>query len=162
MKVIVGSSDIELSPDIVYSIAAILATLEPDEGTAIRTNSEGYPASALERLVRSVSARMGRECREFSPTKGGRAAVFHRDYDMVDEATSVHAYFSVGREMSGGTSHVVKAALDRGSEVEAWGMDPSGTLRLIGSQERSDESFERKIEQIHSSVLYQMLEEHGE
>lgn len=156
MKVIVGSSDLELSPDIVYSIAAILATLDPSEGVAIRVSGEGEPASSLERLVRSIAARMGRECREFSPTKGGRAATFHRDYDMVDEASSVHAYFSTGREMSGGTSHVVKAALDKGAEVEAWGMNPDGTLHLIGSQERTEE------EAPHSSILYQMLEEQGE
>lgn len=156
MKVIVGSSDLELSPDVVYSVAAILATLGPSEGTAIRINSEGIPASSLERLVRSISARMGRECREFAPTKGGRAAIFHRDYDMVDEAASVYAYFSPGREMSGGTAHVVKAALDRGAEVEAWGMDPDGKLHLIGSEERSDQG------QLHSSILYQMLEEVGE
>lgn len=156
MKVIVGSSDIELSPDLVYSIAAILATLDPSEGVAIRISGEAEPASPLERLVRSIAARIGRECREFAPTKGGRAATFHRDYDMVDEASSVHAYFSTGREMSGGTGHVVKAALDRGAEVEAWSMDPDGKLGLIGSQERTDEA------QPHSSVLYRMLEEQGE
>lgn len=156
MKVIVGSSDIVLSPDLVYSIAAVLSTLDPTEGVGIRIDGENTPASSLERLVRSLAARMGRECREFAPTKGGRAATFHRDYDMVDDTTSVHAYFSAGREMSGGTGHVVKAALDRGVEVEAWGMDPDGKLHLIGSEERSDEGLR------HSSVLYQMLEGQAE
>lgn len=151
MKVIVGSSDIELSPAIVYSIAGIIAGPGADEPVGIRVSRYREPASPLERIVRRLCGTAGRPCQEWIPEQGGRSSVFRRDYEMVAAASSVYAYFSTDRDMAGGTGHVVKAALDREIQVEAWGVDPTGELHLIGSIDGRESAA--------SALLYQMLEE---
>lgn len=136
MKVIVGSSDLPLSLDIVGLVAAAFAAAPPGEAFGIRVPiDESGPASPVERLVESVATRLDRQVIRFSPTKGGRSAIFFRDYEMVETATEVVAFFSPDREMEGGTGHVVKAALDRGIRVEAYSCQPDGTLVYLGSDE---------------------------
>jgi len=136
MKVIVGSSDLPLSLDIVGMVAAAFASAPPGEAFGIRIPlDESYPASPVERLVESVAIRLDRSVIRFSPTKGGRSAIFFRDYDLVGGASEVLAFFSPEREMEGGTGHVVKAALDRGVKVNAYTCRPDGTLEFLGSDE---------------------------
>ena len=136
MKVIVGSSDLPLSLDIVGLVAAAFAASAPDEAFGIRVpHDDSHPASPVEKLVESVGIRLDRRIIRFSPTKGGRSAIFFRDYDLVGEASEVVDFFSPDREMEGGTGHVVKAALDRGVRVEAYSCQPDGTLVFLGSDE---------------------------
>jgi hypothetical protein len=157
VKVIVASSDLGLSLEIIGEVAAMFATAPPGEAFGIRVPfDESEPASQVERLVESVAARLNRSVIRFSPTKGGRSAVFHRDYDLVDDATEVLAFFSTEREMDGGTGHVVKAALDRGVKVDAYTSRPDGTLAYLGS---SDEAMGRRPQSTPNRVLRQMYEE---
>ena len=136
MKVIVGSSDLPLSLDIVGLVASAFASASPEEAFGIRVPyDEGGPASPIERLVESIASRLDRQVIKFSPTKGGRSAVFFRDYDLVEGASEVVAFFSPDRGMEGGTGHVVKAALDRGVRVEAYSCQPDGTLEYLGSDD---------------------------
>jgi hypothetical protein len=136
MKIVVGSSDLQLSLDVIGQVAAAFAAAPPDEAFAVRVPyDESEPPSAVERLVEGMADRFGRQVIRFSPTRGGRAAVFHRDYDMMFDASEVLAFFSPERDMDGGTGHVVKAALDRGVKVDAYGTRPDGTLVFLGSEE---------------------------
>jgi len=136
MKVIVGSSDLPLSLDIVGMVAAAFAASDPLDAFGIRIpHGSSDPASPVERLVEAVASRLDRQIIRFSPTKGGRSAVFFRDYDLVTGADEVLAFFSTEREMEGGTGHVVKAALDRGVKVNAYACRPDGTLVFLGSDD---------------------------
>jgi hypothetical protein len=150
MKVIVGSSDLELTTEIINVVAAAFG--DPDEPFGIRVpHGQEHPVTPVENLVEAVAERLGRRVIRFRPTKGGRAAVYHRDYDLVTDASEVIAFFSTEREMDGGTGHVVKAALDREVPVEAYTSHPDGTLVLLGSDPGTDASTNK--------VLYQMYEE---
>ena len=154
MKVIVGSSDLPLSTEIVSAVAAIFSEASPAEAFGVRAPfDEDDVASPVERLVESVADKLGRRVIRFSPTKGGRAAIYHRDYDLVTEATEVLAFFSPEREMDGGTGHVVKAALDRGVKVDAYGVRPDGTLVYLGSDDEGVDHHEPNW------VLQRMYEE---
>lgn len=136
MKVIVGSRDLGLSVEIVSAIAALFSELGPGEGIGVRVaHGEDMPASPVERLAEGVARKLHRPVIRFSPSRGGRAATFRRDYDLVEGADHVIAFFSPEREMDGGTGHVVKAALDRDVKVEAYGVGEDGTLLLLGSDE---------------------------
>jgi hypothetical protein len=67
---------------------------------------------------------------------GGRGAVFLRDYDLVSRADLVLCYFDT-TSMSGGTQHVVEAAIDRDTPVYAWGF--SGlSFERVGEFDRED------------------------
>lgn len=134
MRAIVGSSSLPLSVSLISSVAAILAQTDPEE-LAVRASSSGDPASATELLVDQIGQARGRSIIRFSPGPGGRQAVYHRDYDLVESSSAVYAFFDTDNEMEGGTGHVVKAALDRGIPVEAYSITPEDEVRLIGSDD---------------------------
>ena len=67
---------------------------------------------------------------------GGRGAVFQRDYEMVSRADVVLCYFDT-TSMSGGTQHVVEAAIDRETPVYAWGFTGKSFER-VGEFDRED------------------------
>lgn len=134
MRAIVGSSSLPLSVALISQVAAILAQNETED-LAVRTSIAGDPASATEMLVRQVGLARGRTIWTFPPSKGGRQAVYHRDYDLVESSSAVYAFFDTDNEMEGGTGHVVKAALDRGIPVEAYSITPEDEVRLIGSDD---------------------------
>jgi hypothetical protein len=133
MRAIVGSSDLWLTPDVTGSIVAIIATCPAGEPIGIRMSRDGLPASPVEKFTFVLTRTMGREILGFTPDDGGRGATFKRDYELVEHAEAVYAFFSPGNEMEGGTGHVVKSALDREVSVEAYGLDDNGELTLIGS-----------------------------
>jgi hypothetical protein len=136
MKVIVGSSDLQLTVSMVSMVASIFSATPEGEAFGVRVSyEETSAASPVERLVETVGIRTNRAVIRYSPTRGGRAAVFHRDYHLVEGASEVLAFFSPEREMDGGTGHVVKAALDRGVKVDAYSVHPDGTLVYLGSDE---------------------------
>ena len=68
--------------------------------------------------------------------EGGRGAVFQRDYEMVSRADVVLCYFDT-TSMSGGTQHVVDAAIDRETPVYAWGFTGTSFER-VGEFDRED------------------------
>jgi len=158
MRVIVGSHDLPVfSRDILSTIIGFISTADTWEPIAIRSplNSD-EPASVVERIAAIQAEALGHPVIKFKPTKGGREAVFRRDYEMMTDATAVLAFFSPEREMEGGTSHVVKAALDQGIPVEAYSVRPDGTLVYLGSDD-GDPS--RKTGSGPNEVLRRMWEE---
>ena len=158
MKVIVGSHDLPaLHSNVVSAITGFMSTAGPGEAVAIRAALDSdQPASVVERLAMIQAEALGFPVIMFRPTRGGREAVFRRDYEMMVDATGVLAFFSPEREMDGGTGHVVKAALDQGVSVEAYSERPDGTLVYLGSDD-GDPS--RKIGSGPNEVLKRMWEE---
>jgi hypothetical protein len=51
---------------------------------------------------------------------------------------TVFAFFEKGHIMTGGTGNVVRSAIARGRRVEAWEVDPLGTIHYVGSLEGDD------------------------
>ena len=146
-----------LSAELVGAIAAVFSTLDPGEAVGVRVPfGEDRASTPVERLVERVATRLQRRVIRFSPTKGGRAATFFRDYDLVTGASEVVAYFSPEREMEGGTGHVVKAALDRGVKVEAYSVRPDGALVFLGSE---DARTDQQVQPAPGSVLERMWQE---
>lgn len=73
----------------------------------------------------------------------GPGATFHRDNDMVRFADVVLAYFK-GVEMTGGTGHVVQAAIEFGTPVYAWGWKRKGFVRI--GEHDPDEAWAEALE----------------
>lgn len=73
----------------------------------------------------------------FSPRpEDGKGATFLRDVEMVESADLVLCYFD-SMAMSGGTQHVVEAAISKDIPVYAWGLKDSGFAR-IGEWDEGD------------------------
>lgn len=68
--------------------------------------------------------------------RGWPGAVFQRDYELASRADLVLCYFDT-TSMSGGTQHVVEAAIDRETPVYAWGLGADGFKR-VGEYDRED------------------------
>lgn len=72
----------------------------------------------------------------FSPDSGGRDQTYRRDFELVESADEVLAVFHPDHVMSGGTGHVVEAALLRGIPVSAWVAHEDGRFERVGEQDR--------------------------
>lgn len=62
----------------------------------------------------------------YYPDEGGRNQTYNRDFEMVQAADLVEAYFDETAIMVGGTAHVVEAALSRSIPVIAYAVSPNG------------------------------------
>lgn len=129
---IVASSDLTPTPELIAVITGLIGTARKSETIGYRANAAGAPASQIEYLTWVIARSVGRPTQIFKPASSRK--VFERDYQMVDSSRLIVAFFRPGREMQGGTAHVVKAAIDRGVEVEAYSFDESGELILLGSE----------------------------
>lgn len=86
----------------------------------------------FERMMAEIATSLGMAISYCVPDEGGRSAVFERDFEMVERADQVMAFFQPGREMTGGTGHVVEAALMRNKPTEAWTVGDRGELSRVG------------------------------
>lgn len=68
----------------------------------------------------------------FEPEPGGREQTYIRDFELVQSADRVVAYFDSENVMGGGTAHVVEAAMMRDIPVEAWSIDDKGHIERVG------------------------------
>jgi hypothetical protein len=59
---------------------------------------------------------------------------------MVEAADYVEAYFRQDTVMTGGTGHVVEAAIAKDRRVYAWFVDASGRVERVGELEPNDNS----------------------
>lgn len=158
--VIVGSTefsapDLTLPSALVSAILAIVSTLPEDAEVAVRGPKLVEPsrgeqfATVLEEWAWRITSATGRVPQIYRPKEGnGRQGVFLRDYDLVDQAEHVYAYFHPSKVMDGGTGHVVKAALDRNIPVEAWTIDGEGQLVLVGSDDGAPPASPEELAQI--------------
>lgn len=132
MIVVVGSRDVPLTEELAIRLAAILSTTE---AIAIRKSRSGDLSSPLEQLASLIGEKAGLRVVSYCATTAERRSVYLRDYAMVRSSDRVFAVFSPERVMTGGTAHVVKAALDEEIPVEAYTFDEDGTLLFLGSDE---------------------------
>lgn len=152
--VIVGSREMIMpGTEVISAILAIITTTPPTAEIAVRRPAKIMTTtSAVEDLAYRLAQATGRHAQAYEPLAShGRAAVFERDYTMVDQASKVYAFFSPGGVMYGGTGHVVKAALDRGIEVEAWSVNDDGHLYLVGSEDGRDPYTTAMLEAMYKS-----------
>lgn len=129
---IVASKKLTPTPEMVAVVAGLIATAHPGECIGFRCNDNGEPASPIEYLSWVIARSVGRATEQFSPKVFG--GTFKRDYQLATSSRLVVAFFKPGLEMLGGTGHVVKAAIDRMVQVEAYSFDDDGNLILIGSE----------------------------
>jgi hypothetical protein len=129
--VIVGSRSLKATPDVALAIANIMLR-EATDTYGIRGTTQLYVNSEIELAVFQLCLKFSREIQQFTPTGTGRGSVYQRDYQLVEGATRVIAFFPLDHFMEGGTGHVVKAALDRGISVEAYAITDDGSAVLHG------------------------------
>ncbi len=134
MIAIIASSDLWPTPEVVAAVGTVI--LSTEEPVGIRVDKKLNVTSHVEAAVLQIAATVGREVVFFPPQGAGRESVYERDYQLAERSSRVYAYFAPGQEMEGGTGHVVKAALDRGIDVEAFRLDNEGNVELLGSEER--------------------------
>lgn len=115
-------------------VASTLAVLPAGSEVLLRCRANG-DTGTFERVVAAMARGMGIGVRMFAPPAGGRASNYLRDYEIVDEADSVEAYFTDERVMDGGTGHLVEAALNRDRSVRAWRLTPEGRVERVGDHE---------------------------
>lgn len=144
--VIVGSSDMWVSPSMVSSIVALILSTEENSIIAVRgpkrdkvKPGDEEVASSIEKAAFLLAEKTGRQPLVYRPI-GDRSTVFDRDYRLVEGADMVVAYFDPANVMLGGTGHVVKAALDRQIKVEAYTVNDDGELELVGSDDPTIQS----------------------
>lgn len=95
------------------------------------------PAGPLERTVAEMANELGFNVQWCRPAPGGREQVYRRDFEMVEQADGLLAYFALRGVMTGGTGHVVDAAISRNIPTRAFAYDPElGMLTLVGSWDR--------------------------
>lgn len=91
----------------------------------------GSLPGTFERSVAKMAQALDIEVQWHKPEPGGREQVFLRDLEMAGKADRVVCYFAT-EDMTGGTAHVVDAAITRGAPVEAYHVSTDGTLTRIG------------------------------
>lgn len=116
----------------IVSMIARRVLRDPDTEIAIRASTSENPASTIERamieVARICDVRLATYLPRTDARTTSRAAIYHRDYRLVERADLVLAFFSEGSDMGGGTGHVIKAAIDRGIATMAYSVDPDGGL----------------------------------
>ncbi len=138
MIAVVGSRALPLHSELVSAVAAVVAT---DNSFGVRSSIAHTITSSVEAVVVQLAGRVNKTVRIFEPIGAGRDTVYERDFRLVEAATKVIAFFPWDEFMEGGTGHVVKAAIDRGIEIEAYAVTNNGEITLIASDDaevRSD------------------------
>jgi hypothetical protein len=146
--VVVGNHDIDLTRGIASKIAAMMVVMAEEPEFDVFGNPKlisiraprtlPNPASPVESMALRMAQELSLPVAWHRPLNGGRAAVYDRDYSLIEMADRVMAFFREDRLMTGGTGHVVHAALTKGIAVEAWSLSPDGSLYSVGT----DDGFE--------------------
>lgn len=131
MKAIIGSAGVPLTTDVISTIVGLIAM--DQDAIAVRGPMAAGQASPIEDLVYSLGTRTGRTMRVFRPSNGTLRPVPARDANLVGECDRIYAFFEKGHVMEGGTGNVVKLAMRYGRPVQAWEVDPLGTIYYAGS-----------------------------
>src|SRR5258708_38781413 len=134
MLVIVASSDLWVTPEIISIVLGKIVSTDADIGVRVPRGSD-EPTGALERFVAEITEGLGRTVVRNRAWTNKEGDVYKRDCEMVEQAISVLAFFAPDQEMEGGTGHVVQAALARNIPVEAYRMSETGRPELLGSDD---------------------------
>ena len=122
--VIVASSKLSPSPELVAKVASLIASLPKGSEVTVRGTENGLmygPTSPLERAAIILADGMGlRNGCKFPKTGPSRDTVFARDWSLVDNADRVVGFFMEDDPIGGGAGHVIYAAFQKGVQCEAW------------------------------------------
>lgn len=136
MLVIVGSTDLWVTPEIVSIVLGKVAATDAIDTLGVRVpRGSDEPSTMLEKFVAQIGPDLGRVVTRCRASTNKRGDVYRRDYEMVQNARNVLAFFAPDQEMEGGTGHVVQAALARGVPVEAYRLNETGSPELLGSDD---------------------------
>lgn len=119
-----------LAADVQSKMAAM-----PEGSTILLRQAKNSPPSTFEAIVAELAKANGHVVRWMQPRESGRSAVYKRDYELVEAADRVEAYFAIDRVMEGGTGHIVEAAMARECPVYAWSVDTGGLIERVGEIE---------------------------
>lgn len=134
--VIVGSSDLWVTPEIVSIVVGRIAATEAGSVIRVRApRAAPHPVTPLEKLIWEIGPSMDRVVHLVTPSTNKRNGTYQRDYELVENAKGVLAFFAPDQEMEGGTGHVVQAALNKNIPVEAYRMNDDGRPELMGSDD---------------------------
>lgn len=134
MKVVIAGNH-DADPGVVaMDLLTHLAELPIDVIVLLRGPLHGHPG-AIEQLAEGLCRDLSIEVDWRLPRPGeGKEATIYRDFDMVDDADLVIAYFHPERQMEGGTGRVVERALSSETTVIAFIAEEDGPLRLGESE----------------------------
>lgn len=136
MLVIIGSSDLWVTPEVVAIVVARVLAFDPIVPLGVRVpRGSDEPTTMLEQFVVKIAPDLGRVVARCRAISNRREAIYARDWQMVQSARQVVAFFAPDQEMEGGTGHVVTSALARNIPVEAYRMGETGCPELLGSDE---------------------------
>jgi hypothetical protein len=97
--------------------------------------------TGVDALVIEICRIAGRECKTYPIEGPSRGGAFVRDLKLIADADKIIAIFAPDRVMEGGTGHIVNKALDERKEVEAYTIDDTGELVLVGGNNpRTDDA----------------------
>ena len=132
--VVVAGRDVKVNSDIASKVLAQYAAMDDESMIHVRATQSGNIVAPVEQMAAAAAKSFPFQvCTHRPNTIGGRAGIYNRDYQLVDEADLVLAFFTSEHVMAGGTGHVVEAALARNVPVRAWTWDEE--LCLIGSDD---------------------------
>jgi hypothetical protein len=114
----------------VVGVTQVLDHIKRSECVVHLRRPKSGEAGAFERTVAEICSHNDYPVVWHSPLPGGRGAVYVRDYEMVEASDTVIAFFSEGNIMTGGTGHVVDAALMKEIPVAAWEVGRSGFYHI--------------------------------
>lgn len=125
-----GLMSMRIALDVQQKMAAM-----PDGSTILLRSPKNGSPGTFETVAAELAKTNGHVVRWMMPRDSGRSAVYKRDYELVESADRVEAYFAVDRVMEGGTGHVVEAAMARECPVYAWAVDHGGLVERVGEIE---------------------------
>lgn len=134
LNVVIAGSYQAMSIHLASNLFQVLRDLPPGSKVLLRApRSPDEPVGKVEAVAAQMATDLQLDVELcFPPVGGGREGVLTRDYDMVERADRVIAYFSPEKVMDGGTGHVVEAAMNRDIPTEAWRLDQDGRLERVG------------------------------
>lgn len=151
--VVVASSKLWPAPELVASLASLIASLPRGSEVWVRGTENGLvygPTSPLEKAAHELAGRMGFYCSWASPGWGpSRDTVFARDYRLVGDADRVVGFFMEDEPMGGGAGHVVHAALQKGVPCEAWMWTDDGLVNVGSDGDEIEDLDNRSIDAVY-------------
>lgn len=103
---------------------------QPKDTVILLRRGNKAPPGPFEEVVMKFASMMWLEVEWVRPDpEDGPGAVFLRDVEMASRSDLVLCFFDT-TQMSGGTAHVVEAAMSKEVPVYAWGFDGSSFKRI--------------------------------
>lgn len=118
-----------------FAPPVVMTLVQETPGIILTRDTKAW---GVDQFVRASCEYLGREFTVYKADGPSRGGAFLRDLNLIRDADRIIALFSPARIMEGGTAHVVNKALDEKKEVEAYTIDDTGELVLVGGHNPRD------------------------